>query len=975
MVINTGTLPEPPKRQGWERVLMRRALAAVAAACLVTAGITPTATATPDVIKTWDATLTPAQLPALAKAGVDTQELADPTTGTVEVHLTTKQATQARAAGITLTERKTTAPAGDHVFRPYSGTTGLAQELRDFARDHPTLAKVESIGKTVKGQDILAVKVTKNATSTADGARPGTLYLGAQHAREWITPEMTRRLMHHVVDTYGQDPTVTSLVDTTELWFLPVANPDGYDYTFSGAPGARNWRKNLRDNNGDGQTAVGDGVDLNRNFGYRWGWDDEGSSPDQASDLYRGPGPDSEPETKALSAFEARVKPKIAVNYHSAAQVLLYGVGWQTATPTPDDVLYKALAGDPAHPAIPGVRPQVTSDISTSNGDSAGYAHNVNKVLMIADEMASCQTASAADPTDEWEPQDCGSTFQFPDSEKLIQAEFVKNLPFALSVARSAPNPENPVSSVGLPAAPFTPNTFSTSYAETGAQTVSVTARKSLGGKLLHYRVGQGAEVTAAITPWTGGSVYGGANNLYYDEYRGQVKGAKPGDVVDLWYTGTAAGTTVTSAHTTYTVTDRADGDVLVVADEGSGVGNTAAYVDALAAAGHPNAAVWNVAAQGAPDALGVLGHFKAVVWAVGGHTAGAATTLEVRDYLNEGGKLIEAGSAAGVNEPLNATRVNVDDFGQYWLGVDSPTRLSPPTGLTGTGVLAGVTASFPNPPAASGFASISDTLPVAKFPQFASASAATYGGLVGPFEPFTGSGFAAVRHADNSYSRLTRTVDLTGVTAAQAPTVRFAFSYDTEPGFDSAVFEAHEVGTDAWTTLPDTSGTTTTSAPDDCASLLTEHPFLTHYLTVSGTSCAPTGTSGAWNRVTGSGGGWKQVSVDLSAYAGKKVEFAVGYISDFGSGGRGVFVDDAELVVGGTTVDKADFESTLGPWSSTVASGSGGTAEWKQSGAVLKLSAAISRKRSIVLGVGLESASTTQRAALVRQALKHLAV
>jgi immune inhibitor InhA-like protein len=385
---------------------------------------------------------------------------------------------------------------------------------------------------------------------------------------------------------------------------------------------------------------------------------------------------------------------------------------------------------------------------------------------------------------------------------------------------------------------------------------------------------------------------------------------------------------------------------------------------------------VWNVAAQGAPDALGVLGHFKAVVWAVGGHTAGAATTLEVRDYLNEGGKLIEAGSAAGVNDPLNATRVNVDDFGQYWLGVDSPTRLGPPTGITGAGALAGVTASFLDPPAATaGFASISDTLPVATFPQFASASAGTYDGLRGPFEPFAGSGFAALKHVDNSYSRLTRTVDLTGVTGAQAPKLKFAFSYDTEPGFDSAIVEAHEVGTDAWTTLSDAGGLTAPSAPDDCASLLTEHPFLAHYLTVSGTTCAPNGTSGTWNRVTGSSDGWKQVSVDLSAFAGKQVEVAVAYVSDFSSGGHGAFVDEAELVVGGTTVDKADFESTLGVWRSTVAAGSGGTAEWKQSGAVLKLSAAISRKRSIVLGVGLESASAPQRAALVRQALKHLAV
>ena len=63
---------------------------------------------------------------------------------------------------------------------------------------------------------------------------------------------MTRRLMHYVLDNYGTDPEITDLVDTTELWFVPVVNPDGYDFTFT--EGNRLWRKNLRDNNGDGRS-------------------------------------------------------------------------------------------------------------------------------------------------------------------------------------------------------------------------------------------------------------------------------------------------------------------------------------------------------------------------------------------------------------------------------------------------------------------------------------------------------------------------------------------------------------------------------------------------------------------------------------------------------------------------------------------------------------------------------------------------
>jgi hypothetical protein len=84
------------------------------------------------------------------------------------------------------------------------------------------------------------------------------------------------RLSKYLTSMYGSDPQVTHLLDTTEVWVVPVANPDGYQYTFTTE---RLWRKNLRDNNGDGQIQIGDGVDLNRNFDSHWGYENEGSAP------------------------------------------------------------------------------------------------------------------------------------------------------------------------------------------------------------------------------------------------------------------------------------------------------------------------------------------------------------------------------------------------------------------------------------------------------------------------------------------------------------------------------------------------------------------------------------------------------------------------------------------------------------------------------------------------------------------------
>lgn len=453
--------------------MRRRARSILAAVSLLTAGLAaaPLAQAQPagdgDGLSVWRAQVTKTQVPLILAAGADghelTEQVPDKGAATVELYLTDKQAGCSAQAGHRghrahrlLLGREAGGGSGRRRLPPVRRGEGLKREILATAQAHPALTKVVSIGKTVKGQDILALKVSKGAKKFRDGSKPSTLYLSNQHAREWITPEMTRRLMHYYLANYGKDPRITKIVDSTELWFVISANPDGYDYTFTGTD-ERQWRKNLHDNNGDGKITPGDGVDLNRNFAYKWGYDNEGSSPDPASETYRGTGPASEPETRALDAFQKRIGFEYGINYHSAAQLILYGVGWQVATPTPDDVLYQSLAGTPQNSAIPGYRPQVSSELYTTNGEADGHAANVNGMMMYTPEMSTCGTASRIDPNDPWNPADCASVFTFPDDEKLIQQEFAKNIPFALSVAETAAHPDQPSSSLGLKAADFTP--------------------------------------------------------------------------------------------------------------------------------------------------------------------------------------------------------------------------------------------------------------------------------------------------------------------------------------------------------------------------------------------------------------------------------------------------------------------------------------------------------------------------------------
>ncbi|GAA0358757.1 M14 family metallopeptidase [Streptomyces blastmyceticus] len=968
--------------------MRRRARSFLAAASLVIGGLAaapfahaqpaPRTTADGGTLSVWTAKVTSAQIPLLLAAGIDGHELGERVTvghsAPVELTLTGTQAADLRRQGVDLTEKRVPEKtlerieaAGDGVFRPYGPKGGLEEEIVNTGRAHPGLTKVESIGKTVRGQDILALKVTKDAGHTRDGARPAVLYMSNQHAREWITPEMTRRLMHHYLDGYGKDDRITRLVDRSELWFVLSANPDGYDYTFR-SPDTRLWRKNLRDNNGDGKITSADGVDLNRNFPYKWGYDNEGSSPDPASETYRGPSPASEPETRALDAFEKRVHFTYAVNYHSAAELLLYGVGWQVATPTPDDVLYKALAGTPENSAIPGYRPQLSSELYTTNGEADGHAANVNGTMMFTPEMSTCQTAAKGDPDHRWDPADCRSSFTFPDDEKLIQREFTKNLPFALSVAETAANKagdDRPVSSVGLSAPDFTPDTFTTSYARGEEQDVAVTARKSLRDKRLNYRVDGGRTHTAPLEAWEGGKRYGGRDNLRFDQYRAQVEGADPGSTVQVWFTGrTRDGKPTAGEPFTYTVAKRPRADTLVLADEG---GTTAArnvdvYTKALADNGR-KAAVWDVARQGAPHALGVLGHFGTVVWYSGANRPGGDTLLAVRDFINAGGKVVAAGTQAGGSARVGPA--DTDDFSQYYLGAGGRVSEPGPPRFDGAGKLKGTSADLTGAPgspltAAGAYSSISDELPPADFPQFRSAPAGDYTGMRSPFQPYEGSWMAAARHQDNAWMRLSRTVDLTGATAADKPALGLWLSHDTEQGYDNAVLEAHTVGRDDWTTLPDARGGTTDKVPADCDSLLRLHPFLAHYLTLRGSSCAGQGTTGAWHAFTGSSDGWRQVSFDLSAFAGRKAEVVLSYVTDPGTGGRGVFADNTTLTIGATAQPTEGFESSLGPWSvpGPPAGSPGNTGDWARSQEFVHFSAAVTTRDTALLGFGLEHVS-----------------
>ena len=164
--------------------------------------------------------------------------------------------------------------------------------------------------------------------------------------------------------------------------------------------------------------------------------------------------------------------------------------------------------------------------------------------------------------------EDCLSGFIFPDDEGLIQAEFEKNIPFALSVAKSAQDPDDPVSAIGLDAADLVADPFPVSYGRD--QTVAVTAKRSLKNVQVNYLI-NGRTRSKQVREWQGGERYGDTNNDYYGEYRASIR-ANPGDHVTVWFTGRNTGRDgggrVSTQQFTYTVQNDIGGDVLILAAE-----------------------------------------------------------------------------------------------------------------------------------------------------------------------------------------------------------------------------------------------------------------------------------------------------------------------------------------------------------------------------------------------------------------------
>ncbi len=177
----------------------------------------------------------------------------------------------------------------DSVLLGYRSYAQVCSTMVDLAGDYPLICRLETLGFSVQNRAILMMRVTDNPQ--VEEAEPEFRVVGPHHGDEKIASEIALSFLQYVLASYDTSTEVHNMVDSTELWVIPIVNVDGH---------VANHRTNANN------------VDLNRDYGYRWSG--MGNSPSQFSQV----------ETRLIRQHDIDNNIAIELEYHSIASYVNY---------------------------------------------------------------------------------------------------------------------------------------------------------------------------------------------------------------------------------------------------------------------------------------------------------------------------------------------------------------------------------------------------------------------------------------------------------------------------------------------------------------------------------------------------------------------------------------------------------------------------------------------------------------------------
>ena len=211
-------------------------------------------------------------------------------------------------------------PDGGRDYGYYLNYYEVRDTLQRFARTYPALCSLFSAGPSYQGNEIWCLKISDDPRNEEN--EPACCLNSTIHADEPLGTSTVVMYAGRLLSGYGCDSVCTWLVNNREIYIIPILNVDGSIYNSDSGGAQSSWRKNRHPYGADV------GVDLNRNFGYKWGYDNVGSSPNPSSWNYRGPARLSEPEAQAMRDLSLSHRFRTWADFHMAGFWNLYPWGF-----------------------------------------------------------------------------------------------------------------------------------------------------------------------------------------------------------------------------------------------------------------------------------------------------------------------------------------------------------------------------------------------------------------------------------------------------------------------------------------------------------------------------------------------------------------------------------------------------------------------------------------------------------------------
>ena len=205
------------------------------------------------------------------------------------------------------------------VYHTYDSLT--TELVETYAPLHPDICRLQSLGKSQQGRDLWAMLITDNPDVDED--EPECKFVATIHGNEPVGMELCLYLIDLLLNQYDTDKRITTLVDNTALWIVPLMNPDGL---------TSNSRYNAQS------------YDLNRKF-PNYPDDFTGTIFNTPLDVAGFP-----PEVAHIMNWTAQESFTLAANFHTGALVVNYPYDYDENVPSgqpalsPDDALYQYIS-------------------------------------------------------------------------------------------------------------------------------------------------------------------------------------------------------------------------------------------------------------------------------------------------------------------------------------------------------------------------------------------------------------------------------------------------------------------------------------------------------------------------------------------------------------------------------------------------------------------------------------------------------